>query len=148
MHYGDLVAYNRETQIWIGRIVGKPGDRVRLHRNFLVVNGHDLRHRESGVYIDKSFDNVPIQLTTYQETLPNGYDIQIANQNPVLDNEYSSTKEFTVPANRYFFVGDNRSNSYDSRYWGAVHKDSIIAKALYLLYSKKLNKIGKSLSVD
>lgn len=44
------------------------------------------------------------------------------------------TSEYTVPKGEYFMMGDNRDNSSDSRVWGTIKKDEIIAKALFRYY--------------
>ena len=52
-------------------------------------------------------------------------------------------KAFIIPANSYFFLGDNRPISYDARYWNNpyIHKDKVIGKVLFRFYP--LNRIGK-----
>lgn len=48
----------------------------------------------------------------------------------------------TVPGGRFFVMGDNRGQSYDSRFFGPVGKDKIIGKALYIYWSKNPSRIG------
>lgn len=61
-------------------------------------------------------------------------DGQIVDQNPI--DEYVFQEDY------YFTLGDNRYNSFDSRYWGFVPKKLVIGKALYLYWSENVNRIG------
>jgi signal peptidase I len=51
----------------------------------------------------------------------------------------------TIPADRYFTLGDNRDHSYDSRYWGSIARDRILGKALYIYWSKDKSRIGRAI---
>lgn len=52
----------------------------------------------------------------------------------------------TIPSDQCFVLGDNRDNSFDSRFWGFVPVENIIAKPLYIYWSKDHNRIGMKIN--
>ncbi len=72
-------------------------------------------------------------MTEYDEILPNGVKHKIIEFS---DNEqYDTTEMVTVPENHYFFMGDDRDLSYDSRGWGFVPRDNLIGRVWFVWYS-------------
>ncbi len=51
----------------------------------------------------------------------------------------------TVPADRFFVLGDSRNHSYDSRYWGSIGRERIIGKALFVYWSWEKSRIGRDI---
>lgn len=96
---GDIVIFDSpvEDKIYIKRLIGLPGDEVKIVDNQLFINGE-------------------LQEEPY---VRNGWENSIG--------EYV----YKVPEGCYFMMGDNRDGSSDSRYWGYVEKDAIIAKAIF-----------------
>ena len=66
-------------------------------------------------------------------------------QEKILINEINNTREFVVPKDHYFFLGDNRDNSADSRFEdygpGFVPYENIVGKAEIIIFSKKQNSL-------
>ncbi|MCX6817210.1 MAG: signal peptidase I [Candidatus Beckwithbacteria bacterium] len=100
----DVIVFKapqNEDYDYIKRIIGLPGDRVKIKQGRVYVNEQILD--ESG-YLDKSIMTQPGYFTQEGQTL-------------------------TVPEGNYFVMGDNRSNSSDSRDWGFVPTANIVGKA-------------------
>ncbi len=69
------------------------------------------------------------QITITNDTYPEGFVLQ----EPFISHTLKDSATFTVPSDKYFVMGDNRSGSYDSRSWGSLPKDNIRGRALVRL---------------
>lgn len=135
---GDVVVFKlpRDTSInYIKRLIGLPGDSIQVKSGILYVNDVAVPRQEVKPFIDT--DNMVIP--EYVETLPNGISYPVLDQLPYgsLDN----TATYIVPAEHYFFMGDNRDNSQDSRVLSAVGfvpKDHLVGKAQLVVLPKGL----------
>jgi signal peptidase I len=94
---GDIVAFRHEgddREVFIKRVVGVPGDRIRIDRGRVYTGGAPLDEPYVKEPDDRSFGEV------------------------------------VVPANSVYVLGDNRANSEDSRFFGAVGDDRLIGRAI------------------
>ncbi len=135
---GDVIVFKlpRDNQTdYIKRLIGMPGDRVQVRGGLLHINGEPVKREEVGKReVDRYFAKETY--TEYRETLPNGRQHLIweASDRDRLDD----TPEFEVPAGHYFFMGDNRDNSTDSRVLssvGFVPSQNLIGRAEFLFFS-------------
>jgi len=135
---GDVIVFKKpsdnETD-YIKRLIGLPGDRIQVIGGILHINGEPVRREKVGETKDgDSFSTRTY--TVYRETLPNGRQHLIweASDNDHLDN----TAEYVVPEGHYFFMGDNRDNSRDSRVLydvGYVPAENLVGRAEFLFFS-------------
>lgn len=127
---GDVVVfYHDRPSLMVKRVVGIPGDRLRI------VSGH--------VYIDGSELNEPYARigerahgVVGEVFPPPSY--SDPNMDPEWWNEMqrlTRNGELTIPPREYFVLGDNRDHSDDSRFWGFVPRHAIFARPLVIYFS-------------
>ncbi|QFT56460.1 signal peptidase I [Microbulbifer sp. THAF38] len=121
MQRGKLYAFYppHKDIIFVKRLIALPGDTVSVKGNNITING-------SLLITDKIYETE--KMTAYEQQLSGiTYRIQRMNLLPSKD-----MKETVVPEKSYFFMGDNRDNSLDSRYWGYVSSDRIVGEVIHI----------------
>jgi signal peptidase I len=127
---GDIVAflYPEDTrQTYVKRVVGLPGDRIRMENGQVIRNGARLTEPYTQHFAsapDEYRDNFPRGPSAY--TTPRGRDML---------EKHVRNGEVVVPPEALFVMGDNRDNSEDSRYWGFVPRDYVVGKPLVVYWS-------------
>lgn len=129
---GDIVVFHypiNPAQHFVKRVIGVPGDHVRLINRQVWVNGLPLKER----YV------------RYSSTLHDIYRDDFPQVDYVVQGEegrwFEELKkdvqhsELVVPPGQYFVMGDNRDESLDSRYWGFVPRQNIIGSPLLIYWS-------------
>lgn len=128
---GDVVVFRPPSNPkldYIKRLIAHEGDRVQVLEGEVYINGKRLRRKRIEDFIERAEGGGVKRIPQYMEVLPNGvaYHVLDERQGARLDN----TQEFTVPAGHYFFMGDNRDNSEDSRgAIGFVPQENLIGRA-------------------
>jgi signal peptidase I len=125
---GNLVVFRYPVdpkQIYVKRVAGVPGDRLRLvdkqlYRNGAAVPEPYAIHKTA--YVDAYRDNFPSE--------PN---VPLADPGARMLRDNVRNGEVTVPAGEYFVLGDNRDDSLDSRYYGFVSRSAILGSP-FLIY--------------
>ena len=138
---GDIVVFQLprdESQTYIKRLIGLPGDRVQLVNGVVMINGKAIPRTDIGTTQDPGQPEVKV--TQFRETKPNGQSYVTFSQGP--DHDYENTDVYVVPDGQFFFMGDNRDNSLDSRWPGQigvgfVPAENLVGKAEIILASWK-----------
>ncbi len=131
---GDIIVFKHPTLItvdYVKRVIGIPGDHVKLIDKQVYVNGKALTEPYA-IHLDNSLnyrDNFPLGEPDYSG------DSKMAARSLEMLRENVVNGELVVPPGSYFAMGDNRDNSLDSRYWGLVPRENITGKPLIVFWS-------------
>ena len=138
---GDVVVFRRPSdtsQVWIKRVIGLPGDVVQVRGGQVFVNGRAVPRTSLGPAHDHDAPDRPV--TIVRETLDDGRSYSTYDRSFGLPGD--DTPAYRVPAGQLFVMGDNRDNSLDSRWPGAVGvgllpTENLIGRAEVVLASWK-----------
>jgi signal peptidase I len=127
---GDIVVFHHpDPPYLVKRVVGVPGDRIRIEDGHVMVNG---------VAQDEPYAAFePAIRGTVPDEFPGKVysDYQIDSHWWREMQSLTSNGELVVPAGEYFVLGDNRNHSFDSRFWGFVPRQAIVARPLVIYFS-------------
>jgi len=139
---GDVVVFKTPADNrtdYIKRLIGVPGDRIRFIDSNLYLNNSEILKSKISKDDIIYCGNRKIDVFTFEELLPNGKKYKTV----YLKNlTFQNSDVFIVPEEHYFFLGDNRDCSKDSRFLtsvGYVHKDNLVGKAQFIFFSSDIN---------
>lgn len=138
------VGSGQRRALYIMRVIAGPGDRVALKEGVVWINGAAVNRQDLGkIDLDAAYG----QPHLFRETLPNGASYVVLEEPG--EGMFDNMDEITLPADRYFVLGDNRDNASDSRSAnvGPVARDDFAGKAvlIHLSFDKtglRLERIG------
>ena len=127
---GDIIVFHHPRHPYlVKRVVGMPGDRLRMEDGRVTVNGQALDEPYA------AFE--PAAYEPFRDEFP--ADVY---SDPLVDRAWwkqmrnlTHNGELTVPAGEYFVLGDNRNHSDDSRFCGFVPREAIVARPLVIYFS-------------
>lgn len=128
---GDVIVFRHiDHKDLIKRVVGLPGERITYRAKNLYINGVqvDLSDRE---LVRNNNGTVAYKQIESLEQIKHSV---FTNPDRAIERPPYAT-DFLIPENSYFVMGDNRDNSLDSRYWGAVNDTAIIGRAVAIWWS-------------
>jgi signal peptidase I len=121
---GDVIAFHFPPDpevVLIKRLIGLPGDHIRIINGILVVNSRTTSEpyvqHSAGANVSPFFSNFP----SYADKEPS-----ILPDTRKMLGRYAASGELLIPAGGYFVLGDNRDYSFDSRSWGLIEVSRII----------------------
>lgn len=129
---GDIIVFHYPVdpqQHFVKRVIGVPGDRLRLVNKKVFINGRPLD--ESYVRYIEPPNNV------FRDNFPRT-DVPVFNLEGkwwLQMRKLVEDGQLIVPEGNYFVMGDNRDDSQDSRYWGFVPRENIIGRPLVIYWS-------------
>lgn len=135
---GDVVIMrppHNMNERYIKRLIGVPGDKIQVIDDLIYINDQPIKRIYRGIINDRDGH----KFYKFKETLPNGisyysYKSEINSNN--LTALHSNFGPYYVEKGKYFFVGDNRDHSGDSRYQlGTVPFENLIAKGRFVIFS-------------
>ena len=136
---GDIIVFKTPENLridYIKRLVGLPGDKIQMIDGILHINDIPVKRKKIRSET-KLINNGQIRnVLVYEETLPNNVSYETFDMgNTRADN----TSEIFIPEDSYFFMGDNRDNSKDSRFVGSVPKNNLVGKAQIIFFATELS---------
>ena len=141
---GDIIVFKTPVDNrtdYIKRLIGLPGDEVQFINGDLYLNNNQVlktkkKIKDLKIYCGKQIINA----IAFSEKLPNGHSYTAVYKK---EGGYKNSDKYIVPKDHYFFLGDNRDCSKDSRYLnsvGYVSKLNLVGKARIIFFSTNKNK--------
>ncbi len=138
---GDIIVFKTPADNrtdYIKRLIGLPGDELQFINGDLFLNNNQIFKSLISSNQKVYCGNEQVEVNTFEEKLPNGKKyIAVYRKN----FSFQNSDKFIIPEDHYFFLGDNRDCSKDSRYLsevGYVNKINLVGKARFIFFSSDI----------
>lgn len=141
---GDIVVYQQTegSERYVSRIIGLAGETIQVRGNSVSINGQILEEQRVTVEpMDGAYDPLKEISSEGNGSYRVFYSKHLFDEQDRVGDpagEFGTTTPFQIPDNSYFVLGDNRDNSYDSRFRGPVPRELIWGKPWLIYYSAKM----------
>jgi len=137
-HRGELATYHQpldRKEVFLHRIVGVPGDRLKIRDRKLYRNGAEVK--------EPYIQHISTAADSYRDNIPSAPNFPVSK--PALDmlEHHVVNGEIVVPAGHYFVMGDNRDDAFDSRYTGFIPAGDLVGCPFMILQSTDPRRNGK-----
>jgi signal peptidase I len=142
---GDIIVFYKPVEeangghmTLVKRVIGIPGDRIHLRNGIVYLNGvaqsEPQTSKPTYANYDAYVDDFPlIDGSTHRD---------VSAEWSATISTYLHDGDVVVPPGKYFAMGDNRTNSEDSRYWGFVPRENIVGRPLFVYWSIAIPETG------
>jgi signal peptidase I len=150
---GDIIVfkYPKDTSmLYVKRVIGLPGETIQIRNQKVYINGTELAEKRAFYPVNDSFEYDLNALKEERSEGEGNYTTFNQTRDEFTDDveltgglrTFGITEPFPIPQSHYFVLGDNRDDSFDSRYWGTVPKELITGKPFLIYASVEQDRAG------
>ncbi len=140
---GDVIVFKTPSDNrtdYIKRLIGLPGDKIQFIDGNLYLNNIEILKSKIKFNSNIYCGNFSVETNVFKEKLLNSKEYLTTYYK---NGSFQNSDEFIVPKEHYFFLGDNRDCSKDSRFLssvGYVHKNNLVGKAQFIFFSTNIKE--------